>query len=198
MFVARWRSTVSNSSAASKWRLASDTTVPPPVIAMNAENWPVPCISGQATTITGASVRAGGTGGDLGGVGCRGGTGEGIAAGAEHVEQVVLAPHHALGDAGGAAGVEQQQVVARALDRRRLGTRRRPPPRTAPPSPGRRPTSRRRRTSGEHQGAARGSRRAGRRTRRGRRPPRRRRCRTGRGSRRVRSGSWCSPGPSPP
>ena len=27
--------------------------MPPPIIAMNAENWPVPCISGQATTITG-------------------------------------------------------------------------------------------------------------------------------------------------
>ena len=32
----------------------------------------------------------------------------------EHAEQVVLAPHDALGHAGGAAGVEQQEVVARS------------------------------------------------------------------------------------
>ena len=58
MFVARTRATVSNSSATSKRRLASDTTVPPPTIAMSAENWPVPCINGQATTITGGAALA--------------------------------------------------------------------------------------------------------------------------------------------
>ena len=52
MFVARCVSTVRNSSATSKCRLSSETTVPPVVMAMNAENCPVPCISGQATTIT--------------------------------------------------------------------------------------------------------------------------------------------------
>ena len=36
----------------------------------------------------------------------------GVAAAAQHLEQVVLPPHHALGHAGGAAGVEDQQVVA--------------------------------------------------------------------------------------
>ncbi len=34
--------------------------------------------------------------------------------GVEHAEQVVLPPHHALGHAGGAAGVEQQEVVPRS------------------------------------------------------------------------------------
>ena len=185
----------SNSSATSKWRLASDTTVPPPVIAMSAENWPVPCISGQATTITGgarlrrrparrprrrrspAAVPS-----------------ERVAAGAEHVEQVVLAPHHALRHAGGAAGVEQQQVVAAAAPavgcERRARRRRRP--RTASPSPGPAPassaTTYQRLTAGQPVADAR---RAGRRTWRGTRPPRRRRCRTGRRSRPGRSGSWC-------
>ncbi len=37
----------------------------------------------------------------------------------EHAEQVVLAPHHTLGHAGGAAGVEQQEVVARCGPRAR-------------------------------------------------------------------------------
>ena len=40
-----------------------------------------------------------------------------VAAGAEHVEQVVLAPHDALRHASRAAGVQQQQVVAAALPR---------------------------------------------------------------------------------
>ncbi len=45
----------------------------------------------------------------------------------EHQEQVVVAPHHALGHAGGAAGVEQVEVVAGAAPRRRpCGRRRRP------------------------------------------------------------------------
>ena len=50
-------------------------------------------------------------------------TGNGVAARTEHVEQIVLAPHHTLGHTGGAAGVEQQQVVAAAppTNRRRLG-----------------------------------------------------------------------------
>ncbi len=38
------------------WRSASETTAPPPVIAISAENCPVPCISGQATIITGGVV----------------------------------------------------------------------------------------------------------------------------------------------
>ena len=111
-FVARWRSTVSNSSAASKRRLASDTTVPPPVIAMSAENCPVPCISGTGDDHHRRALGRRDAGGDLGGVGGRSGAGERVAARAEHVEQVVLAPHHALRHAGRAAGVEQQQVVA--------------------------------------------------------------------------------------
>lgn len=47
-----------------------------------------------------------------------------VTATAEHVEQIVLTPHHALGHAGGATGVEQEQVVATAAPRRRrCGTR---------------------------------------------------------------------------
>ena len=51
--VARQRSTVSNSWATSNLRSASVMTVPPPFIEMNAENWPVPCISGQHTIVRG-------------------------------------------------------------------------------------------------------------------------------------------------
>ena len=35
-----------------------------------------------------------------------------VAASAEHVEEIVLTPHDTLGHAGGASGVEQQQIVA--------------------------------------------------------------------------------------
>ena len=39
-------------------------------------------------------------------------------------EQVLLAPHHPLGHAGGAAGVDEQLVVRRASPRRAIGVRR--------------------------------------------------------------------------
>ena len=51
--LSRWVSTVSNSSAALKRRLASVHTNPPIARAMKAENWPVPCISGQAGSCRG-------------------------------------------------------------------------------------------------------------------------------------------------
>ena len=66
----------------------------------------------------------------------------------EGAEQVVLPPHHPLGHARRAAGVEQQEVIARAAPRRlgATGPRRGHLPRTASPSQGtarsrRRPTA---------------------------------------------------------
>ena len=115
MFVARWRSAAANSSATSKWRLTRVTTAPPRFIAMSAENCPVPCISGQATSITGPSGPSGSArSGELGDRRCGRSADERVAPGPEHVEQIVLAPHHPLGDAGRAAGVEEQQVVPAA------------------------------------------------------------------------------------
>ena len=111
----------------------------------------------------------------------------------EGAEQVVLAPHDALRHAGGAARVEQQEVIAGAAPRRhdRLPTPTTRLPRSRRPSPDavrcrRRPTA----TCGcaAADGA---SPRCARRTHRGRRRPRRRRCPTGTPARRPCSGSSC-------
>ena len=118
------------------------------------------------------------------------------APGVQAGEQVVLAPHDALGHPGGPAGVEHDQVVAAAapgcphpsggalgpllVGDRPLRARTRavvhPQPAPDPGHPGRGPARRARRTT------------------RGRPRRRRRRCPTGRPARRRRSGSWCSPG----
>ena len=50
-----------------------------------------------------------------------------VAARAKYLEKVILAPHHALGHAGRAARVEQQQVIARAAPGRCDRARRRGP-----------------------------------------------------------------------
>ena len=41
----------------------------------------------------------------------------GVAACAQDIEQIILAPHDALGHPGGAAGIEQEQIVAAAPPR---------------------------------------------------------------------------------
>ena len=85
---------------------------------MNAENWPVPCISGQHTIVRGGFGLAARARGDLGHARRRRHAQQRVAGRADDVEQVVLAPHHALRHAGRAAGVEEQQVVAAARRRR--------------------------------------------------------------------------------
>ena len=108
--------------------------------------------------------------------------------------EVVLAPHHALGHAGRAAGVEQQEVVAASAptgatvrpghDGRDVLVRRRPvrarPGAVVDPQPGR-----------DRRAAGRAPRRTVRRTRRGTRRPRRRRCPTGTSARRRCTDSSC-------
>ena len=66
----------------------------------------------------------------------------GRAHGAGGADEVVLAPHHALGHAGGAAGVEHEDVVAGAAPGglRALGGGARPRPRRARPSRGTSPS----------------------------------------------------------
>ena len=41
---------------------------------------------------------------------------ERVGGGRERTEEVFVAPHHGLGHAGGATGIEKEDVVARALD----------------------------------------------------------------------------------
>ena len=170
------------------------TTAPPPVIAMSAENCPVPCISGQATIIIGGVIAAGGRARRPRSTSAAGPVpSSGLPPRAEHVEQVVLAPHHALRHAGRAAGVEQQQVVAVAGPLGELERRarrhdvlvRRGPVRAGAGVVGDDVPAL------DARAAGRGCPRAARRTWRGTRRPRRRRCRTGRGSPPARSGSSC-------
>ena len=130
---ARWPSAARprpTAPSASNLRDGSVTTVPPRFMAMSAENWPVPCISGQAGSMIGPQVLGGRCARPARSIDVAGGDAQQrVAAGAEHVEQVVLAPHHALGHAGGAAGVEQQQVVAASGPRAPSTGRRRAWPR---------------------------------------------------------------------
>ena len=110
-----------HSSCASKCRPSSVTMRPPAQIDWNVVNAPVPCINGDAGRCAvsrrrrGSSVRA-----DRPRTDARAApspTSAYVAVG-EHAPQVVVAPHHALGHAGGAAGVEEVQVLAGALDAR--------------------------------------------------------------------------------
>ena len=197
--VTRSRSTSPQSSTASSRCDGRQAIAPPPVSAPSAVNWAVACISGAAASTSRmhralvASAAPGALAG-LGGRLQRRQALEQVAAAAQHLEQVLLAPHHPLGHAGGAAGVHEQQVVARAApgrDHAALACARRSP-HSHPPSPG--PGGRARPTAIQRlhlRQAARGPCRRPRRRRRGRPPPRRRRCRTGRRARRRRSGSWC-------
>ena len=124
---------------------AGVATAPPPVSAIRAVNWAgavhqrrggdadLRSLAGSPAAIA-ASTRSAASSGRG-----RRRAEEEVAAAAEHEEQVLLAPHHALGHAGGAAGVEDQQIVARAAPgRARPGPRsrrrwRRSPRRTAGP-----------------------------------------------------------------
>ena len=106
------------------------TTVPAPASVDSAMNSPVPCMSGHAGRQVPARLPGAGRGDRVGR----------LAAGAGHLPQravqVVVAPHHALGHAGRAAGVEEEQVVAvgrRGRPRPRRATRPRAPPRTRRP-----------------------------------------------------------------
>ena len=93
----------------SRLRLSSVTVHPPPDIRISWVKSPVPCISGQAgrpivpgpCTASRTSCRSASV--------CANRRQEGAD---ERSEQVVLAPHHALGHAGRAAGVQEEQVVA--------------------------------------------------------------------------------------
>ena len=113
----RWISP--NSSATSKRRFGRLTTVPPPSSALIAENWPVPCISGQADEHHVAGHVRGDPLGQLRDRRRRRRAEHGVAAGTEHVDEVVLAPHHALRHAGRPARVQQEEVVAAAGPGRR-------------------------------------------------------------------------------
>ena len=112
----RSRSMVASISSMSRLRASSVTVEPPPDSVMSWVNRPVPCMSGQPGSPMGPGRL------DLVaddrevGLAVLDGRDEGADEGAE---QVVLAPHHALGHARGATGVEQQQVVAAAAPRAR-------------------------------------------------------------------------------
>ena len=108
------RSTVSSSSTGSKWRPVIVTTLPPTIRLLRALKSPVPCISGAAGRLRGPGLVTR----SRGGVEVRFGGQTVAVGGVEGAEQVVLAPHHALGHAGRAAGVEQDEVVAGAPPRR--------------------------------------------------------------------------------
>ena len=90
------------------------TTEPPTDSIIMALNTPVPCMSGQAGTNDRRRLRDGAADDvETGLVAVPAGR-----RGVEDDEEVVLAPHHALGHPGGAAGVEQEEVVAVASPRR--------------------------------------------------------------------------------
>ena len=123
-------------------------------------------------------------------------TGVEVDAAAEHPPEVLVPPHHALGEAGGAAGVDDVEVVGAALAEVALGAlarrarRPRAPRRTTTRRTGRRARARRarRRRPGASRAWACRRRPAGRRCARGSRR-RRRRCRRGSRARPRRSGS---------
>ena len=160
-------------------------------------NAPVPCISGHAGSVMGPGPLR-----RLRTASRSGSSGSCMVDSLSEPEEVVLAPHHALGHAGGAAGVEHVEVVAASAPRCDVRPSS-PPPSAAVlvgrgPRRGRAPvpssTQSQSRTSGTRSRTA----RCARRTRRGTRPRRRRRCPRGRRARRRCSGSWCSPAPARP
>ena len=108
------RSIVSSSTTGSKLRLSSVTMLPPPDRVDRHGKFPVPCICGQAgrKRDPGAGVRAAQVGGRA--VLVQRAPQRGV----ERHRQVVLPPHHALGHAGRAAGVEEVEIVAAASPRR--------------------------------------------------------------------------------
>ena len=102
------RATASHTSSGSRPGRSTSTTVPPPASAASVANSPVPCISGRGRQQRRRPL-AGARGGErIGRLGVRR-----VRRRPERDVEVVVAPHHALGHAGGAAGVEEDQVVAR-------------------------------------------------------------------------------------
>ena len=98
----------------SNWRPSIVVMEPPTMRLLIALKRPVPCISGAAGMLRGPGLpmRSADRLEVLLGR-------EAVLVGrVERAEQVVLTPHDALGHAGGAAGVEQQEVVAAAAPRR--------------------------------------------------------------------------------
>src|SRR5258705_13862739 len=105
--LARVRATSLHSSVTSNLRDGSVTTQPPRFMAMSELNWPVPCISGHALSNTKPGVDARHQLLDA----VDGWRAEHhVPPGSQDIEQVVLAPHDALGHTGGAARVEQEEV----------------------------------------------------------------------------------------
>ena len=102
------RATASHTNAGSRPGRSTSTTVPPPASAASGANSPVPCMSGAAGSRVDARLPARAAANGSGGSGVRG-----CDRRPQRDVEVVVAPHHALGHAGGAAGVEEDQVVAR-------------------------------------------------------------------------------------
>ena len=170
--------------------------MPPPASVDSAMNRPVPCMSGHAGRQVAARLSAR----------IVASTSGGSRAGPRHLPQrhveVVAAPHDGLRAAGGAAGVDEHEVVARRLARRSA-------PRRARPAIARFVVARaveqlavpgvrdleQQRAAGDRPAAWRARRRRSGRTRRGTRARRCRSCRAGTRARRRRSGSSRSPAP---
>ena len=110
------RSMVSSSSTGSYLRDSSRQTRPPSASTVLAVKSPVPCMSGQA----GSSVTPPGLASSAAAHGLEAAVDVVVAHAAvdQAGEEVVLAPHDALGHAGRAAGVEHVEVVAAAAPRR--------------------------------------------------------------------------------
>ena len=115
------RSMVRQMSSGSRPTVSSWMQIVLPLfMALNASQWPAPCMNGGAGSRRGAAV-AGRVHDLLDALE--------LAAGAEVPPaeradvDVGLAPQHALGHAGGAAGVEDVEVVGAALDVGALGAR---------------------------------------------------------------------------
>ena len=88
-------------------------------MAWNVVNAPVPCISGDAGQVHGVSPASttrsaiAPASSDRSGIAS---PNEGIERRAEDADEVLVAPHHALGHSGRAPGVEEVHLVAGALD----------------------------------------------------------------------------------
>ena len=182
--VTRSRSIVSSSSADVEVAACQrDDAAAAAQRAERREPVPVPCMSGHAGQDNRAPAWV--SGGAHVVEGRRRRPSGDAAVAVSFADQVVLAPHHALGHAGGATGVEQDEVVAAATPRWRRPERRRwrPRPRTglAQSGHGPLPSSTHSQSRTLREPVADAFDRVGERSR-GRRRPRRRRCPRGRAS----------------
>ena len=111
-----------SSSAIEVPALERDDRVPPQNIAWNDVDRPVPCMSGEAGRCTGDRARRRRCEPrplpEVRRLGYLVAQRSGTRCSASAPKRSCVPPHHALGHAGGAAGVEEPEVVARALDAR--------------------------------------------------------------------------------